>query len=333
MSITDIGSAAAESTSGRSEAVDPEDYERMDVSDANFVKAHPGPTAVGGTAVGLRYLPGDPEQEGYDRGDVGLVIDDPFLVGDDTLSDVAVFEGNPTESDQYKILNVADKATQVLDGSGVMFDKNTYLSVEVSEDELPDQMILKLSGNAGRSAAQCLDVNGTGCADVVRNDDGLPALNENTGFPEHNGKLVEYLDAEDDDDYIPPIFSADAQLRDDVIGEEVTVMFQRLEEVKEGYEGPAYWTTVFADVEDERAQDLAGQYARGDSDDRENPDDFFGEVNGSEMLELSPTDEFERDQLTMRATAFLRGTDEGGHWPTDDEMDTLREEQGVSTNN
>lgn len=192
---------------------------------------------------------------------------------------------------------------------------------------------MKLTGNAGRSAASCLDINARGSTDV-RRDDGTPVIDENSGYPEHNGKLIEYFDNDEDGEYTAPRFARDPQLRPDVEGEQVTFMLQRLANIKTDYEGDSYWSTVFATMsDDDRRQSLAEQYADDPSDDRNTSQEFLGEINDETVLELAPTSEFEADEVLMRATGFLSQTDEGGHYPTEDEIETLRAEQGITVDN
>ena len=287
MSITKIGKEAAER--GGSGDADSE-YERMDVSGLTYAKMHPT-AAVGGTPVALRYFPGDPDNEGYDRGFAGLILDDPFLVEDEGLEGSAIFASEDDKGDDYKVVNLDDSETKHLDGTGVDFDGNVFYGDKVDEFQ-EDRIVLKLTGNAGRSATCALDVHGKGSAGVKRNDDGSIFLNEN-GYPEYNGALIEHYPDNDDDTYVRPRFARDTQLRPDVEGKQTAVMIQRLSEIDEDYDGGAYWSTVMS---------------------REDEDD--------EWAELAPTTEFDPDTALVRETKWL----EWGY-PDEDELEEIRAEQ------
>lgn len=291
MSITDIGKEAAEESGGR-QSVDPDDYERFDVTGLDYTKMHPT-SAVGGTAVALRFFPGDPDDD-EDRGFAGLILDDPFIMNDgDDLSGTAVFESTRDKGDDFKIVNLDDEDTAIVEDAGVDFRGNLFYG-EQTDDIDSDQIVLKLTGNAGRSAAQCLDVKGKGGADVIREDDGTPTINENSGFPEFNGRLVEYFD-NDSDSYTPPRFARDTQLRPDLQGETTAFLVQRLAEIDEDYDGNAYWSTVM--VQD-----------------------------GDDFEAVEPTEEFEADETLVRATSWLE------QYPEDPELEAARDAQGITLN-
>jgi|APHM01.1.fsa_nt_gi hypothetical protein len=57
MSISDIGREAAQASTSEDNTPDGNgEYERMDVGNADFIRMHPGPTAIKGTITGLRYF-------------------------------------------------------------------------------------------------------------------------------------------------------------------------------------------------------------------------------------------------------------------------------------
>lgn len=290
MSITDIGKEAAENSS--SSGVSGDDYERFDLAGLKYVKNHPT-TAVGGSAAVLRYIPGDPDQDNLDRGFAGLVLDDPFVYVEDdaALEGSAIFEGTKDKGDDYKVVNLTDDDTQHLEGSGIDFDGNMYYGdqVEAIDD---DQVVLKLTGNAGRSATQCLDIHGAGGADVVRTEDGDPKIDPETGYPTTNNALIEYIDDEGDD-YTPPRFARDTQLRPDLEGETVIFMVQRMSEVQDDYDGDSYWSTVLRETED------------------------------GDFEAVEPTDEFEPDEELLRATQWVEA------YPSYEEIARLCVDQGV----
>lgn len=136
-----------------------------------------------------------------------------------------------------------------------------------------DRVVIKLTGNAGRSATACLDVHGKGSAGVERTDDGDIKIDPESGYPTSTNELIEYFE-NDGDDYTPPRFARDTQLRPDVEGEQVIFMVQRMKDVQEDYDGDSYWSTVLTETEE-----------------------------GFEALE--PTTEFEPDEELLRATQWV----------------------------
>jgi hypothetical protein len=300
MSLTDIGKQQAKSTdSGGS--VDADEYERYDVSGHYYLKPHPT-TAVGGTAVALRRFRGDPNDDDDDDW-IGLVVEDPFIHtgDDDDLEHTTIFASTAETGDDFKVCNLDDPQTNHMEGTGVDFDKNVFYAEPASSfdevewfDTSEDRLIIKLTGNAGRSAARCLDVDGLDNAGVVTDEDGTPELSDN-GYPYYNGGLVETHPDNDGDTYTPPRYARDSQLRPDLESEEVAFMLQYTSDVIDDYDGDSYWSTVL----------------RGDADTE----------TGFEPVE--PTDEFEADEELVRATRWL-----DWRYPDTDEINELREANG-----
>jgi hypothetical protein len=331
MSITELGREAARSSSsdddggssgGQAQA---DDYERIDVSDLTFTKMHPGPTAIAGTAEALRYFPPAPDDAEYDdngRGSAGVVLGNPTIPDDDDFDSVSIFKSTSQSGDDFKVVNTDDENVDVYDvgiSVGQMFESEETDAFDV------DETILTLSTSAGRSVTRTLDVRGLANADVVRNEDGAPAIQEDTGWPTTNDALIEKHPGNDDENYTPPRFSRDPQLRDDVEGEQVIIMLQRLAEIDPDYDGSSFWATVLADLPDERQQELAEGYANDDYMDGDEPADFIHEINGSELISLAPTMEFEPDDALLQATQWVEWS-----FPDEAEVERLREEQGVS---
>lgn len=300
--ITNIGAEAARNSqqSNDGDGDYESDWDPYEVTGLEFAKQHPT-TAVRGTAVALRYFP-DWDNDEPDRGDFGVVITDPDVVLDDEdLEDTAIFESSRDVGDDFKVVNLSDEATEHLEGSGVDFDGNLFYGEPV-ETFGTDELVLKATGSSGRSIASTLDVKGaTGARSIGSRDGEAVEVHEGHGFPKHNGGLVEYHP--DGRDGERPRISRHTQLRPDVEGRDVVVMLQRLAEIDEDYDGPAYWATVFADLEDERQTELAERYAEGDEAD---PDDFVAEVDGTEMIQLRPTSEFEPDQDLLDETGYIQ---------------------------
>lgn len=325
MSLNDIGRQAAEATasgsSGGGDAVDPDDYERIDVSDMGFVKVHPGTTAIGGTAVALRYFPpyNEGEYDDNDRGYAGLVLEDPYIP-ESADDGVTIFESTKDKGDDYKVVNSNDESVDTYEAGvsvGQMFEADKV-------DEFShDTIIVKLDTSAGRSVARSLDVCGLPNADLLRTQDGAPEIQDH-GWPEFNDGLIEKCPDNDDEHYEPPQYIRDPQLRPDAEGQDVIVVMDYTADVIDDYDGNSHWATVLVDVEDERAEELASQYAESEYYGPDEVEDFIDEVDGTDFLRMAPTDEFEPDELLVRATHYSEW-----RWLQEDEVETLREEQGI----
>jgi len=307
MSLTDIGKEAAEATSsggsdGGSSDVDPDDYERIDVSDMGFVKVHPGPTAISGTIVGLRYFPpyDEGEYDDGDRGFAGIVLEDAHIPDDDGMPNVAIYESTSEKGDDYKVVNTDDDSVDTYE-IGVSVG-NMFESEEVDEFS-HDQVVVKLDTSAGRSVARTLDVSGRFNADLVRTDDGSPKIFDH-GYPEFNDGLIEECPDNDEDHYEPPQYIRDPEVRPDVEGQEVTVIFQHMANVVDDYDGNSHWSTVLADLDDERQQELAEEYAASEYFAGDEPADFIDDVDGTDVLRLAPTSEFEPSEENVAATHY-----------------------------
>lgn len=306
--ITDIGANAAQEAQEQQNGDYESDYERFDVSGLDWVKQHPV-TAVVGTADVLRYFPNWDDDE-PDRGYFGVVMSDPSVFTDDDELDGTVIlarnEDMQESGDDFKVVNLDDDQTKELPGGGgIDFAGNTFYGEQVDEFDT-DQIVLKATGSSGRSVAATLDVKGAVSAQSSGYGDDEEITLHGGGFPEHNGGLVEYHP--DGRDGERPRIARDPQLRPDVEGEQVVVMIQRLEDIQEDYEGPAYWASVLAPAD-----------VVGDVD-----DENVVEVNGTEMAPLSPTDEFEPDDGLIRETGYIQ-------WrrPTPDEINEAREAEGL----
>lgn len=325
MSITEIGKEAARSSSSDNDddQSSADEYERVDVSDQDFIKLHPGPTAIEGVARGLRYFPpaAESEYDDNDRGSAGLIIEDPAVPDDDGLESVSVYEATQERGDDFKVVNTDDDQ---IDEYDVGISVSEMFESEEVDDFGVDEGIVTLSTSAGRSVARTLDVRGLANADLIRTDDGAPEIQDH-GYPETNDALIEKNPDNDDNTYLPPRYARDPQLRPDVEGQRVVILIQRMANVVDDYDGNSHWATVLADLDDDRQQELAETYADDDFYDGDDPEDFLEDINGEELIQLAPTMEFEPDQALVDATQWMEW-----HWLDDDELDQLREEQGVS---
>ncbi len=253
-----------------------------------------------GTAVGLRdlYNENDP-----DRPDTAVILDDPEIVTSEPSLEDSVVVQSDEEGDQFKVVNLADDDTRHLEDMGIDFDGNTYYGDVGEGFEGIDRIALKRGGGAGNRIGKTLDVNGGTAAEaqVERDEDGNlvdMTLDDEEGFPAHNGGLIEY----DNEGDALPRFASAPELRPDVEGRTVVVMIQRLAEVDPDYEGNSYWATVFADLTEERQAEVTEQYAE-DSD--KEPADFVTELGGQEFVILSPTTDYERSEANLETTGWI----------------------------
>lgn len=302
--ITDLGADAARDSgsNGSSDGYE-SDYERFPTSEIDgWGKQHPV-TAVRGTAVALRKLWDDDDP---DRSDTAVILDDPDIVTSEAALDDSVVVLSDDEGDDFKVVNLDDDATRMPSDEMIDFDGNTFYGT-VSEDfgDLSDGTIaLKRGGGAGRRIASTLDVAGARAAEeqIERDEDGniTDITLDDGGFPQHNGGYIEYHP--DGQDGEAPRQSRDPELRPDVEGKEVVIMIQRLDEVDPNYDGNAYWATVFANVDDDRMDELAEQYAE---ESEQEPDDFVTELGGTEFIRLDTTDEFEPSDDLLDDTGWI----------------------------
>lgn len=323
MVMSDIGREAAETSSSNdstSTGSGGSSYDRLDVSDKEFVKMHPGPTALMGSATALRFFPPAPDSE--QDGTATFILENPEVPEDEDFESVAIFESTSDTGDDYKVVNTEDSNIDVYDigvSVGDMFES------EEVEDFEDGEYCIKLSTNAGRSVMRTLDVKGLPNLDVVRNDDYDPEIQDN-GYPTTNDALIEKHPDNDADTYTPPRYSRDPQLRPDVEGRDIVVMIQRLSQIDEDYNGDAFWSTVLADLEDDRQAELAETYSNDDFyDGGDSPEDYIHEIDGREFIRLAPTSEFEPDEELLVETQWVEW-----HWPGEEEIERLREEQGVT---
>lgn len=84
-------------------------------------------------------------------------------------------------------------------------------------------------------------------------------------------------------------------------------MIQRLAEIDPDYDGAAYWATVFANLDDDRQAEVTEAYA--EASDGKSAEDFVTELDGTEFVQLSPTDEFEPTEANLEANGWISWND------------------------
>lgn len=325
MGLIDIGNEAANEASDRNESSGSGgEFEKIDVSGMDFVKPHPGPTAIKATVTDLRGFSPAPDENGNysddDRGWAGLILEDLTIPEDEDFEAVAAFENTTETGDDFKIVNTDDDSVDEYDvgiSVGGMFESEKV-------DDLGDgPFVLKTSTSAGRSIVRTLDRRGLDNLDLLRTEDGEIEIQDN-GYPTTNDALVETHPDNDSDNYTAPRYSREPQIRPDVEGQEIVIILQHLKNVKDDYEGRSHWATVLAsldpETQDELAEEYANSYHGGDE-----PEDFLKEVNGEEMIRLAPTMEFDVDEDLLVETQWVEWA-----WPSPERTEELREEQGVT---
>jgi hypothetical protein len=281
--ITQIGAeAASESNQGSNGDYDDDEWydSRYDIGGLPWANTHPT-TAVRGTAKALRFF--GTEEENYQRGYFGVVLQDPSVyTGEESLENTVIYQSTEDGGDDFKVVNADDEQTETEKiETGVDFAGNLFYGEEVDEFGV-EELVFKASGSAGRSIATTLDVKGAGGAHAMGAYDDEDVELHDGGFPKHSGNLIEYHP--DGRDGEQPRVARDTELRPDVEDREVIIMIQRLAEIDEDYDGPAYWATVFAESED----------TEGAID-----------VDGTSFVQLEPTDEFEPSEDNLRTTGFI----------------------------
>lgn len=296
--ITDLGREQAEASENQGGSAD--DYEPYDVSGDEWVRHHPT-TAITGNAEALRLFT-PRENPPY----MGLVLSDPEIVTDDPETENSVIiQRGEGGGDTYKVVNTDDEATRLMEDDGTdvaIFDGNDFEGEVVDDFDLDDDqnLVVKYGGSSMRQVIKRLDANGGEEAGVVRDDDGNIVLSDN-GNPMQNKGLIEYH-PDNGEDHFEYRFARDPVLREDLEGERVGVMLQRKKDVREDYDGRAYFTTVFRETEDgdhEAVQQVS------------NPDEVTLDLLfDSGWLEWSYPDDDEVDSGNSTTTAGLSESDQ-----------------------
>lgn len=355
--LTELAQSSADDPSPSSGGGDFEEFERFDVSGLPFTKLHPT-VAFGGTAQVLRFFPEyDRDAEEYTgQGDAGLIVDDPFIA-EPALGEQRVAVRDNAEKpkgDEVKIVNLDDEATKVMPGEvGVEFDSRSFYSELFDdwpgEDEIQTLLedddvsgtraVVKIpGGGSAEEVIRTLDVHGRGGFGVERDQSGDLVLNDN-GYPILNDGLIEYhpdwSSNTDDEDVPDPEFGpASTELRPDAEETRVVFLLQRASDVDPDYDGRGYSWTIFAELDEDRRQEIAENRAEvynesDQTDDERTADDYLTTVetvSGDEFeaVPIQPTDEFERSEAIKRHV----GTYTQWHWPDEEELTEAREEAG-----
>jgi hypothetical protein len=254
-SVTEEVKASAEDNN------EEETLEQIDVdfSSTPFVKFYPT-TAISGTLVQgegnpiIRFPNASYNDGRRDQGYLGLVMEDLTIntggeeeTGFD-MTEASFIATGDDDSTEYRAVNFNDEqTTEVFGGEGVDISGDKY-EIDERTTEIDGRSVLVVDRTAAVSVARKLDVNGATFAD----------MSEETGQP--NGGLIEYA-PEDADTDVNRRYARNPELREELYGEEITILGTRRSEVDEDYaervEAPQeeddtrdmVWYTVFHDGE------------------------------------------------------------------------------------
>jgi hypothetical protein len=235
--VTEEVKAAAENRSndGGNERERLEQIE-VDFGEMPFVKFYPTtavtgtfPTGEGNPVIRFR----DEDNNGHEHhGYLGLVVDDLRVDTEDSadeggfdMSGATIVETDDDDYTEYRIVNYNDDETvEKFGGEAVSIDGDQY-GIEDTMTELDERAILVVDRTAAVSVAKKLDVDGATAA----------GMDESTGQP--NTGLIEYA-PEDEDTEVSWRYARNApELRDELVGSDVTVLVSRREEIDDDETG------------------------------------------------------------------------------------------------
>lgn len=217
------------SRSGR-ESLDQYDFTQESV----YVKFHPTTAVTGTFPEGegnpvKRFWDMENENGRKDQGYLGLLFDNPGVERDeDDGTENTIILHNPEDSTEYRIFNPDDKSTEVEeDGDTARVFYNTGQGERIYRGDVVDEIdadraIIVVDGTAAKSVARRIDVNGA--QDAEMGADGRP-----------NGGLIEYPPDDVDAEVRSRYARNNPELREDLLGEEVTVMVAHRTEVDDSY--------------------------------------------------------------------------------------------------
>ena len=214
---------------GQRESVD---QIEVDMEETPFVKFYPT-TALTGTFPEdegnpiIRFR--DEQNNGHGhQGYLGLVVDDLTIDqsedGGFDMSEAFIVETDEDDYTEYRAVNFNDDATsEKFGGEAVNIDGDQY-GIENKVTTIEGRSILVVDRTAAVSVAKKLDKNGA-----------TPAgMDEDTGQP--NTGLIEYA-PNDEDTEVSWRYTRRPELREELLGTEVTTLVSRREEIDSGATG------------------------------------------------------------------------------------------------
>lgn len=214
------------------------DQIEVDMGSTPFVKFYPT-TALTGTFPEdegnpiIRFR--DEQNNGHgQQGYLGLVVDDLTIDqsedGGFDMSEAFIIETDDDDYTEYRAVNFNDEnTTEKFDGEAVNIDGDQY-GIESKVTSLDERAILVVDRTAAVSVAKKLDRNGATAA----------GMDEDTGQP--NTGLIEYApdgqgEVEDYDGTISWRYARRPELREELLGNDVTTLVSRREEIDNEYTG------------------------------------------------------------------------------------------------
>ena len=228
-SVTEDVKASAESNDGGEQET--LDQIEVDFGSTPFVKFYPS-TLISGTFPAdegnpiIRFPDASNNDGRRDQGYLGLVIDDLTIdTSDETgfdMSEATFLQTSDSDSTGYRAVNFNDGQTEeVFGGEGVDISGDKY-EIEERVTSIDGRAILVVDRTAAVSVARALDVNG----------DEFAGMDEETG--QVNGGLIEYA-PNDEETSVNRRYARNPELREELYGEEVSVLVTRRSEVDDDY--------------------------------------------------------------------------------------------------
>jgi len=208
------------------------DQIEIDMGETPFVKFYPT-TAITGTFPENEGNPiirfRDEENNGHGhQGYLGLVVDDLTIDtsedGGFDMSEATIIETDEDDYTEYRAVNFGDDSTtEKFGGEAVNIDGDQY-GIESRTTSLDERAILVVDRTAAVSVAKKLDRDGATRA----------GMDEDTGQP--NSGLIEYA-PEDADAEVSWRYARRPELREELLGTDVTTLVSRREEIDNGFTG------------------------------------------------------------------------------------------------
>jgi hypothetical protein len=163
------------------------------------------------------------------QGYLGLVLDDLSIDtsedGGFDMSDATIVETDDDDYTEYRAVNFGDdNTTEKFDGEAVNIDGDQY-GIDDTMTEIDGRVILVVDRTAAVSVAKKLDVDGATAA----------GMDEETGQP--NTGLIEYAPDDVDAEVSWRYARNQPELREELLGNEVTLLVSRREEIDDDVTG------------------------------------------------------------------------------------------------
>jgi hypothetical protein len=209
----------------------------VDFDETAFVKFYPTTAVTGVPPEGegnpvIRFR--DEDNNGHDeQGYLGIVLDELSIDTEDAsdeggfdMSGATIVETDDDDYTEYRAVNFNDsKTTEKFDGDAVSIDGDQY-GVEETHEELDERVILVVDRTSAVSVAKKIDVCG-----------GEPAGMDPESEDSINSGLIEYPPSDVDADIGWRYARDEPELREELLGNEVTFLVSRREEIDDEHTG------------------------------------------------------------------------------------------------